>query len=49
VTSADKIGQQLQDAVEKLQTEGKTVGLLYGEELHRRILHILASETGDQD
>jgi hypothetical protein len=48
VTSADKIGAQLQDAVEKLKTEGKTVAVLHGEELFRRVLHILASETGDR-
>ena len=47
VTSADKIGENLQDAVEKLKTEGKTVGILYGEELYRRLLRVLASDSGD--
>lgn len=45
VTSADKIGAQLQDAVEKLRTDGKTVAILHGKELYRRVLHVLASET----
>jgi hypothetical protein len=49
VTSADAIGAQLQNAAEKLKTEGKTVAILYGDELYRRVLHILAAETGDKD
>jgi HJR/Mrr/RecB family endonuclease len=44
VTSATNIGPQLRDAIEKLKTEGKTVAVLYGDELYRRVLHIFASE-----
>lgn len=47
VTSADKIGAQLQEAIEHLKTDGKAVTVLYGDELHRRVLHVLASRTGD--
>jgi len=47
VTSADKIGTQLREAIEGLKTEGKTVAVLYGDELQRRVLHVLASQTGD--
>ena len=49
VDSADKIGPQLHDELEKLKTEGKTVAVLYGDALHRRLLHVLATQTGDDD
>ena len=42
VTSATTIGLQLRDAIEKLKTEGKTVAVLHGEELNRRVLYVLA-------
>jgi hypothetical protein len=47
VTSGSTIGPQLKEAAEKLKTEGKTVEILYGEELYRRVLHVIASETDD--
>ena len=48
VTSADKIGALLQDAIEQLKTEGKTVAVLHGEELYRRLLRTLPSDSGDR-
>ena len=47
VTSAEELGVQLQEAIEKLKTDGKTVAVLYGDELYRLALHVLASDTGD--
>jgi hypothetical protein len=47
VTSAEKIGRELQDEVDKLRTEGRPVEVLHGAELYRSILHVVASQAGD--
>jgi hypothetical protein len=48
VTSGETLGVELQAAIEKLKTDGKTVAVLHGEELYRLALHVLASDTRDE-
>jgi hypothetical protein len=48
VTSADNIGEALQLEIEKLRTDGKTVAVLYGEELYRRLLRVIVSDAPDK-
>jgi hypothetical protein len=48
VTSATKIGPDLENGLNKLRAEGKIVEVLYSEELYRRVLRLLGSGSHDE-
>jgi hypothetical protein len=48
VTSAAKIGPDLEKELNKLRADGKIVEVLYGDELYRRVLRLLGSGSHDE-